>query len=90
MVTQISEVAAKSGNVKVFMWALLNEYFHEEYWDDNVFVDIAENGHIKILELADKKEGLDWYSRAILVDVVARMIGSYWTFFSKRNQTSSI
>jgi hypothetical protein len=25
-----------------------------------------------------------------LVDVVARMIGSYWTFFSKRNQTSSI
>ena len=26
----------------------------------------------KILELADKKEGLDWYSRDILVDAVAR------------------
>jgi hypothetical protein len=29
-----SEVAAKLGNVKVFKWALWNEYFHEEYWDD--------------------------------------------------------
>jgi hypothetical protein len=50
MVAKISEVATKSGNVKVFKWALWNEYFHEEYWDDDVFVDIAENGHIKILE----------------------------------------
>jgi uncharacterized protein YuzE/virulence-associated protein VapD len=66
------EVAAKSGNVKVFQWALWNEYFHEEYWDDDIFVDVAENGHIKILELADTKEGFDWYSRAILVDAVAR------------------
>jgi uncharacterized protein YuzE len=57
MVANIGEVAAKLGNVKVFnLW---NEYFHEEYWDDDVFIDIAENGHIKILELADKKEGLD-------------------------------
>jgi hypothetical protein len=71
MVAKISEVAAKLGNVKVFKWALWNEYFHEEYWDDNVFVDVAENGHIKILELADK-EGLDWYSRDILVDAAAR------------------
>jgi hypothetical protein len=49
MVAKIGEVAAKSGNVKVFKWALWNEYFHEEYWDDNVFVDVTENGHIKIL-----------------------------------------
>jgi hypothetical protein len=54
MVANISEVAAKLGNVKVFRWALWNEYFHEEYWDDNIFVDIAENGHIKILEFGMK------------------------------------
>jgi hypothetical protein len=72
MVANIGEVAAKSGNVKVFKWALWNEYFHEEYWDDDVFIDVAENGHVKILELADKKEGLDWYSRDILVDAAAR------------------
>jgi hypothetical protein len=56
----------------VFKWALWNEYFHEEYWDDKIFVDVAENGHIKILELADKKKGLDWYTRDILVDAAAR------------------
>jgi hypothetical protein len=72
MVAKIGEVPAKLGNVKVFKWALWNEYFHEEYWDDDVFIDVAENGHIKILELADKKEGLDWYSRDILVDGAAR------------------
>jgi uncharacterized protein YuzE len=72
MVAKIGEVAAKLGNVKVFKWALWNEYFHEEYWDDDIFIDVAENGHIMILELADKKEGLDWYSRDILVDSVAR------------------
>ena len=72
MVAKIGEVAAKSGNVKVFKWALWNEYFHEEYWDEDIFIDVTENGHIKILELADKKEVLDWYSRDILVDAVAR------------------
>jgi hypothetical protein len=72
MVAKISEVAAKLRNVKVFKWALWNEYFHEEYGDDNIFIDIAEKGHIKILELADSKEVLDWYSRDILVDAVAR------------------
>jgi hypothetical protein len=72
MVAKISEVAAKSGNVKVFKWALWNEYFHEDYWTEDIFIDIAENGHIKILELADSKEVLDWYSRDILVDAAAR------------------
>jgi hypothetical protein len=31
MVAKIGEEAAKLGNVKVFKWALWNEYFHEEY-----------------------------------------------------------
>jgi hypothetical protein len=63
MVANVGEVAAKVGNVKVFKWALWNEYFHFDYWDDDIFIDIAENGHIKILELADSKEELAWYSR---------------------------
>jgi uncharacterized protein YuzE len=72
MVAKIGEVAAKSGNVKVFKWALWNEYFHEDHWNEDIFIDVAENGHIKILELADSKEVLDWYSRDILVDAAAR------------------
>jgi hypothetical protein len=39
---------------------------------EDIFIDIAENGHIKILELADSKKVLDWYSREILVDAAAR------------------
>jgi hypothetical protein len=72
MVAKIGEVAAKLGNVKVFKWALWNEYFHVDYWTEDIFIDITENGHIKILELADSKEVLDWYSRDILVDAAAR------------------
>ena len=72
MVAKIGEVAAKSGNVKVFKWALWNEYFHENDWDHDIFIDVAENGHIKILEIADRKEVLDWYSSEILVGAAAR------------------
>jgi hypothetical protein len=72
MVANIGEAAAKSGNVNVFKWALWNEYFHENDWDHHIFIDVAENGHIKILEIADRKEVLDWYSRDILVDAAAR------------------
>jgi hypothetical protein len=36
------------------------------------FQDVAENGHIKILELTDTRKRLDWYSRPILVHAVAR------------------
>jgi hypothetical protein len=72
MVANISEAAAKSGNVKVFKWALWNEYFDDNYWTEEIFQDVAENGHIKILELADTKKMLDWYSRAILVHAAAR------------------
>jgi hypothetical protein len=59
MGAKIGEVAAKSGNVKVLKWALWNEYFHEDYWTKDIFIDVAENGHIKLLELADRKEVLD-------------------------------
>jgi hypothetical protein len=39
---------------------------------EEIFQDVTENGHIKILELADTRKMLDWYSRAILVHAVAR------------------
>jgi hypothetical protein len=72
MIANIGEAAAKSGNVNVFKWALWNEYFHENDWTEEIFQDVAENGHIKILEIADRKEVLDWYSREILVGAAAR------------------
>jgi hypothetical protein len=84
MVAKIGKVAAKSGNVKVFKWALWNEYFHEEYWNMDIFIDITENGHIKILELADSKEVLDWYSRDILVDAAARNNWELLDFLQKK------
>ena len=34
-------------------------------------IQVAENGHIKVLELADIKD-LDWYHRKMLDDAVAR------------------
>ena len=40
--------------------------------ESDIFIDVAENGHIKILEIADRKEVLDWYSREILVGAAAR------------------
>ena len=59
MVANIGEVAAKSGNLKVFKWALWNEYFHEDFCTEDIFIDVTENGHIIKLELVDSKEVLD-------------------------------
>ncbi len=69
MVAKISEVAAKSGNGKVFKWALRNGFCKDD--ESDVFIEAAENEHIKILEIADRKE-LDWYHREILVGAAAR------------------
>jgi hypothetical protein len=64
MVNKIRELAVRLGNEKVFKWALRNDSYKDENWQSDVFVEAAENGHIKILELADRKE-LDWYHREI-------------------------
>ena len=69
MVDNIGEWAARSGNEKVFKWALRNGFCKDDELD--VFIEAAENGHIKILEIADRKE-LDWYRREILVGAAAR------------------
>jgi hypothetical protein len=84
MVANIGEVTAKAGNVKVFKWALRNEYFHKDYWKNDIFIDVAVNGHMKILELADSQEDLDWYSRDILVDAAARNDWELLNFLLKK------
>jgi hypothetical protein len=46
----------------LFKWALRNNFNKDNHWQSDIFIDVAENGHIDILELADRKE-LDWYNR---------------------------
>jgi hypothetical protein len=62
MVDKIGELAARSGNVKVFKWALRNDFYSDGNWNDCLYKEVAENGHIKILELADRNEW-DGYNR---------------------------
>jgi predicted AAA+ superfamily ATPase len=58
MVNAICVVAATSGNVQVFKWALWNNFSIEELWRQyEVFYQVAKNGHIEILEWADMKQG---------------------------------
>jgi hypothetical protein len=71
MVNRIRELAAMSGNEKVFKWALRNDFYIDENWQSDVFIVVAENGHIKVLGLADRKE-LHWYHRKLLVGAAAR------------------
>jgi hypothetical protein len=53
MVDTIRELAAKLGNEVLFKWAIRNGFYIEEFFQDDLFIEVAENGHIKILELAD-------------------------------------
>ncbi len=57
MVNAIGLLAARSGNVQVFKWALWNNFFIEELWRQyDVFHQVTNNGHIEILEWADMKD----------------------------------
>jgi hypothetical protein len=33
--------------------AIRNGFYIEEFFQDDLFIEVAENGHIKIVELAD-------------------------------------
>jgi hypothetical protein len=55
-VDKIGELAARSGNVKVFKWPLRNDFYSDGNWNDCLYKEVAENGHIKILEFADRNE----------------------------------
>jgi hypothetical protein len=54
MFDEIGEVAAKSGNVKVFKWALRNNFYSDGNFNDCLYGEVAKNGHIKILELGSR------------------------------------
>jgi hypothetical protein len=83
MVDKIGEWAARAENIKVLKWALRNDFSIDEYWQPDEFVEAAENRHIKILELADRKE-LYWYHREILVGAVARTYMDVLLFILKK------
>jgi hypothetical protein len=56
----------------VFKWALWNNFYIEELWRQyEVFHQVAQNGHIEILEWADMKD-MPWYRQGMLDDAAAR------------------
>jgi hypothetical protein len=61
-----------SAKCTIFQSTICNKFSSLMYWNEDIFIDVTEYGHIKILELADRKKVLDWYSRDILVDAAAR------------------
>jgi hypothetical protein len=72
MVHRIGKLLAKSGNQEVFKWAIRNDfYFMELFKDDDLFLDIAKKGHLRVMEIASSNR-LQWYSRQILEDAAAR------------------
>ncbi len=87
MVDKIRESAARSGNVKVFKWALRNNFYSDGNWNDCLYKEVAENGHIKIVELADRKE-LHWYNRDILIGTAARNDWELLEIYSQKETKS--
>ena len=72
MVNDIRKLAAKLGNEEVFKWAIQNDfYFMALFEDDDLFLDVARKGHLRVLEIAHSNR-LEWYSREMLEDAVAR------------------
>jgi hypothetical protein len=59
MVDEIGELAAKSGNEKVYKWAIRNDFYIEENFQEDLFQDVTEVGHLKVLEkISTFKEAL--------------------------------
>ncbi len=80
----IGEVAAKSGNAKVFKWATYDGWNSSDLlMQYDVFLQVAENGHIKVLEWAAIKD-LDWYHPKMLFDAAARTNLELLHFILKR------
>jgi hypothetical protein len=72
MVDEIGKLAAKLGNEEVFKWAIRNDfYFMELFEDENLFLDVAKKGHLRVLEIAHSNR-LEWYSREMLEEAAAR------------------
>jgi hypothetical protein len=55
MVDEIRKLAAKLGNEEVFKWAILNDFYFMELFEDDLFLDVAKKGHLRVLEIAHSK-----------------------------------
>jgi hypothetical protein len=85
MVNDIRKLAAKLGNQEVFKWAIQNDfYFMALFEDDDLFLDVTRKGHLRVLEIAHSNR-LEWYSREMLEDAVARFDVQFLYFiFNKK------
>jgi hypothetical protein len=72
MVDEIRKLVAKLGNEEVFKWAIRNDFYFMEFFEDNdLFLDVTKKGHLRVLEIAHSNR-LEWYSREMLEDAAAR------------------
>ncbi len=88
MVHRIGKLLAKSGNEEVFKWAIRNDfYFMELFEEDDLFLNVTRKGHLRVLEIASSNR-LQWYSRKMLEDAVARFDVEllYFIFNQKPNE----
>jgi hypothetical protein len=91
MVDEIRKLAAKLGNEEVFKWAIRNSfYFMEIFEDEDLFLDVAKKGHLRVLEIAHSNR-LEWYSREMLEDAVARYdVQLLYFIFNKKPERVSL
>jgi hypothetical protein len=87
-VHRIGKLLAKSGNEEIFKWAIRNDFYFMELFEDNdLFLDFAKKGHLRVLEIASSNR-LQWNSRKMLEDAAARFDVEllYFSFNQKPNE----
>jgi hypothetical protein len=83
-VHRIGKLSAKFGNGEVFKWAICNDfYFTELFEDKDLFLDVTKKGQLRVLEIASSNM-LQWCSREMLEDTAARFDAELLNFILKR------
>jgi ribosomal protein S18 acetylase RimI-like enzyme len=92
MVDEIRKLAAKFGNEEVFKWAIWNDfYFMELFEDDDLFLDVTKKGHLRVLEIAHSNTvGFSGTAEKFWRMLQPDSMWSSCTLFSTKNQMSSI
>ncbi len=81
---RIGKLSAKFGNGEVFKWAICNDiYFMELFEDEDLFLDVTKKGHLRVLEIVSSNM-IQWYSREMLEDAAARFDVELLYFILKR------
>jgi hypothetical protein len=87
MVHRIGKLSTKFRNGEVFNWAIHNDFYFmelfEDFEDKDLFLDVAKKGHLRVLEIASSKR-LQWYSREMLEDAAASFDVELLNFILKR------